>query len=135
MLQIRAETLDWEDDSTWAAATPPCDVVLAADLVYQSTVAPKLLHTISSLLKPDGLFFHVCPVGERDGLEGFLADLGVVDGVKGAGDGNFDLVSATDAPRRYRDNPLASASEEEYILHFNEMPGTTFRLLEFRRRA
>lgn len=109
-------------------------MVLAADLVYQATVAPALLRTICSLLKPGGLFLNVYPISERDGLDGFLAKLGVKEGNGGSGDGAFDLVSVRDAPRDYRNNPLVSRSEEEYILHFNELPGTTFRLLELRKR-
>lgn len=142
--QVRAATLDWEDESTWTVVEP-CDVVLGSDLVYQATVAPKLLHTVLSLLKPGGIFFHVCPVGERDGLEEFLANLGVVKdgkaegsegvGTKGGQGGGFELVSVTDAPVEYAHNPLVSGSEEEYILHFNELPTTTYRLMECRKRA
>lgn len=145
-MQVHAETLDWEDESTWSAAAPPCDVVLGCDLVYQASVAPKLLHTIFSLLKPGGTFFHVCPVGgERDGLEDFLADLGVVEEGKGVAggaggmgrrhnDSGFELVSVVDAPAEYAENPLVSGSEEEYLLHFNELPTTTYRLMECRKR-
>lgn len=135
-LQVRAVTLDWGDESTWEAAAPPVDVVLAADLVYQATETSPLLHAIFSLLKPGGTFFHVCPVGERDGLEDFLTSLGVNAGgdETAGGDGKFELVSARDAPPEYSQNPLISGSEEEYMLHFNEMPRTTFRLHELRKR-
>lgn len=137
--QVRAATLDWGDESTWEAAAPPVDVVIAADVVYQAAATSSLLHAILSLLKPGGTFYHVCPVGERDGLEGFLATLGVVeggDGGEGRGEGGgFELVSATDAPKEYGQNPLVSGSDGEFILHFNELPRTTYRLHEFRKRA
>lgn len=98
------------------------------------------------MLKPGGTFLHVCPVGgERDGLEEFLADLGVVEAGKGeagkadgtgrrSNDSGFELVSVVDAPAEYAQNPLVSGSEEEYLLHFNELPTTTYRLMECRKR-
>ena len=161
--QVRAVTLDWGDESTWEEAAPPVDVILAADVVYQADETSPLLHAILSLLKPGGSFFHVAPVSERDGLEGFLARLcgtgGGADrdegeggagaaaaaaaadaattaaggGSDGGGSG-FELVSATEAPPEYTGNPLVSGSQDEYMVHFNELPSTTFRLHEFRKR-
>lgn len=130
-------TLDWGDESTWDAAAPPVDVVLAADIVYQAAETSPLLHAILSLLKPGGSFFHVCPVSERDGLEGFLRTLGAVekgDGETSGGEG-FELVSATEAPPEYCQNPLVSGSEEDFMLHFHELPSTTYLLHEFRKRT
>ncbi|CAM9291854.1 unnamed protein product [Scytosiphon promiscuus] len=150
--EVRAVTLDWGDESTWEQAAPPVDVILAADVVYQAHETSPLLHAILSLLKPGGSFFHVAPVTERDGLKGFLARLcgtststtstaegaGGVDGAGNAGDNNncsgFELVSATDAPPEFTQNPLISGSEDEYMVHFNELPSATFRLHEFRKR-
>lgn len=141
-------TLDWGDQSTWQEAAPPVDVILAADVVYQANETSPLLHAILSLLKPGGSFFHVAPVSERDGLEGFLAHLcGTADGGGGEGEGGvaagggggnekssgFELVSATEAPPGFTENPLISGSEDEYMVHFNELPSTTFRLHEFRK--
>lgn len=126
-------TLDWGDKSTWQEAAPPVDVILAADVVYQANETSPLLHAILSLLKPGGSFFHVAPVSERDGLEGFLAHLcGTADGREDRGSG-FELVSATEAPPEFTENPLISGSQDEYMVHFNELPSTTFRLHEFRK--
>lgn len=135
--QVRAVTLDWGDESTWEDAAPPVDVVLAADLVYQATETSPLLHAILSLLRPGGTFFHVCPDSERDGLKGFLTTLGAIEREDGAPRENagFELISATEAPAEYSHNPLISGSEEDYLLHFNELPTSTFRLHEFRKRA
>lgn len=130
--QISAVMLDWGDESTWEDAAPPVDVIVAADIVYQATQTSPLLHAILSLLKPGGTFFHVSPVGERDGLEGFLNTLEAGGG--GNKDGGFELVSVTDAPPEYTDNPLLSGSEEDFMLHFHEMPTTTYRLHELRKR-
>lgn len=147
--QVRAVTLDWGDESTWEEAAPPVDVILAADVVYQANETSPLLHAILSLLKPGGSFFHVAPASERDGLEGFLARLcgtGAKTGEGGAaaataaGGGNegggsgFELVSATEAPPEFTGNPLVSGSQDEYMVHFNELPSVTFRLHEFRKR-
>lgn len=136
-------TLDWGDESTWQEVAPPVDVILAADVVYQANETSPLLHAILSLLKPGGSFFHVAPVSERDGLEGFLAHLcGTADGGEeggaAAGGGSkmssgFELVSATEAPPEFTANPLISGSPDEYMVHFNELPSTTFRLHEFRK--
>lgn len=138
--QVRAVTLDWGDESTWDAAAPPVDVVLAADVVYQATQTSPLIHAILSLLKPGGTFLHVSPTSERDGLEGFLDNIGgASSGGEGGGGGcalsGFDLVSVSDAPPEYIQNPLISGSEEDCILHFTELPSATFRLHEFRKRA
>ncbi|CAM9268504.1 unnamed protein product [Ectocarpus sp. 6 AP-2014] len=138
--EVRAVKLDWGDESTWEEAKPPVDVVLAADVVYQASETSPLLHAILSLLKPGGSFFHVAPVSERDGLEGFLARLCGTAGGEGAaagggGDSGFELVSATDAPPEFCQNPLLSGSQDEYMVHFNELPSSTFRLHEFRKRA
>lgn len=133
--------LDWGDESTWEEAKPPVDVVLAADVVYQASETSPLLHAILSLLKPGGSFFHVAPVSERDGLEGFLARLCGTTGGEGAaaggggGDSGFELMSATDAPPEFCQNPLLSGSQDEYMVHFNELPSSTFRLHEFRKRV
>lgn len=127
-------TLDWGDKSTWQEAAPPVDVILAADVVYQANETSPLLHAILSLLKPGGSFFHVAPVSERDGLEGFLAHLcGTADGGKEGEGTGFELVSATEAPPEFTKNPLISGSQDEYMVHFNELPSTTFRLHEFRK--
>eukprot|EP00903_Cladosiphon_okamuranus_P006422 g6284.t1 len=142
--EVRAVTLDWGDESTWQEAAPPVDVILAADVVYQANETSPLLHAILSLLKPGGSFFHVAPVGERDGLEGFLAHLcGTTDGGEegGAATGGgsekkssgFELVSATEAPPEFTANPLVSGSQDEYMVHFNELPSVAFRLHEFRK--
>lgn len=137
--QVRAVTLDWGDESTWEAAAPPVDVVVAADVVYQATQTSPLIHAILSLLKPGGTFLHVSPTSERDGLEGFLENIGkVAGGGEGGGEGGmsgFELVSVTEAPPEYIQNPLVSGSEEDCILHFTELPSATFRLHEFRKRA
>lgn len=140
--KIRAVKLDWGDESTWEEAKPPVDVVLAADVVYQASETSPLLHAILSLLKPGGSFFHVAPVSERDGLEGFLARLcGTTAGKDGAAvngdrqDSGFELVSAADAPPEFCQNPLLSGSQDEYMVHFNELPSSTFRLHEFRKRV
>lgn len=142
--QVRAVTLDWGDESTWGEAAPPVDVILAADVVYQANETSPLLHAIHSLLKPGGSFFHVAPVSERDGLEGFLARLcGVTaEGAEKAAaaaadddDSGFELVSGVDAPPEFSQNPLISGAEDEYMVHFNELPSTTFRLHEFRKRS
>ncbi|CAM9854943.1 unnamed protein product, partial [Hapterophycus canaliculatus] len=124
-VRVRAVTLDWGDESTWEEASPPVDVILAADVVYQAHETSPLMHAILSLLKPGGSFFHVAPVTERDGLEGFLAH---------NNSSGFELVSATDAPPEFTQNPLISGSEDEYMVHFNELPSATFRLHEFRKR-
>lgn len=112
------------------------DVLLAADIVYQATATSPLLHAIHSLLKPGGSLFHVSPVGERDGLEGFLKTLGVSERGDDKHDKGhtFELVSGTDAPAEYSQNPLISGSEETFMLHFNDLPQTTFRLHEFRKK-
>lgn len=126
------------------------DVILAADVVYQAHETSPLMNAILSLLKPGGSFFHVAPMTERDGLEGFLERLcgksssntsaaagGVGDGGSNAeeiGGSGFELVSATDAPPEFTQNPLISGSEDEYMVHFNELPSATFRLHEFRKR-
>ena len=138
--QVRAVTLDWGDESTWGAAAPPVDVVLAADVVYQATQTSPLIHAILSLLKPGGTFLHVSPTSERDGLESFLDNIGgVSSGGKGGGVGcglsGFELVSVSNAPPEYIQNPLISGSEEDCILHFTELPSATFRLHEFRKCA
>eukprot|EP00752_Nemacystus_decipiens_P014334 g12753.t1 len=131
--EVRAVTLDWGDESTWQEAAPPVDVILAADVVYQDNETSPLLHAILSLLEPGGSFFHVAPVGERDGLEGFLAHLcGTAGGENEKGSG-FELVSATEAPPEYTQNPLISGSQDEYMVHFNELPSVAFRLHEFRK--
>ena len=68
---------------------------------------------LNQLLRPGGHFLYVAPSTGRDGLPEFLAGLEGRAGLK--------LVSETAAPEGLLGNPLASGSEDDFLLHFHEL--------------
>ncbi|CAM9377311.1 unnamed protein product [Choristocarpus tenellus] len=135
--KIHAARLSWDDESTWEDARAlKADIILGADLVYQGGAGSALMHALVGLLKPGGTFLHVAPMGDREGLEGFLEGLTATCGSEeGGGGGAFELVQAVDAPEDFRSNPLLSRSEADYLLHFTDLNTFKYRLHEFRRQV
>lgn len=147
-LPLRAHAMDWGEPSSYPSS--PVDVVLGSDLVYQKSIGPllsKVTHTytyvylymcvyiyikhpthhpntiiqqhntpkqvLNQLLRPEGHFLYVAPSTGRDGLPEFLAGLEKRAGLK--------LLSEKAAPAALLGNPLASGSEDDFLLHFHEL--------------
>jgi hypothetical protein len=68
---------------------------------------------LNQLLRPGGRFLYVAPSTGRDGLPEFLSGLGERAGLK--------LVSEKAAPEGLLGNPLASGSDDDFLLHFHEL--------------
>lgn len=121
-------SMDWQDPTTWPktaqGALQRCDVILAADLVYDFATGPLVASVLSGVLKPGGHFLCAAPETGRAGMPEFIASL--------IQDHGLELVESRPAPAEYAKNPLASGDELMCFLHFHELQ-TPFRLFHFRR--
>ncbi|CAM9698042.1 unnamed protein product [Discosporangium mesarthrocarpum] len=116
------------------------DVILGAEIVYQDEGASLLLKTLQCLLKPGGTFLHVSPTDDRAGLEMFLRKLGALKAQghtkeEEINPGEFELISAVDAPQEYVGNPLVSGSEVDFVTHFTDLQTKKYRMYEFQRQG
>ncbi len=149
--RVQASTIDWLDRKTWPQPPTPLqqqkqtspqpqdrfDVVLGSDLIYQASAAPMLRNVIAGLLRPSGTFYYVAPsTTGRDGLSEFIELL--QQPLEMSDDDNnqditsrFELVAANPAPKHYHDNPLCSQDDDDFFLHFHEMPSSQYILYEF----
>ncbi len=80
---------------------------------------------LGQLLRPGGRFLYVAPSTGRDGLPEFLSGLGERAGLK--------LVGEKAAPPALLGNPLASGSDDDFLLHFHELATGehVYRLYDF----
>ncbi|CAM9133122.1 unnamed protein product, partial [Phaeothamnion confervicola] len=119
-------TLDWGDTSTWPVqrSGEGFDFVIGCDLIYHKPAAPLLANAIAGMCRRGGTFLYVAPDTGRDGLPEFFAALALR---------GFAALSAEQAPEHYKENPLLSGSEGDYLLYFNELQ-RPHMLYEFRRR-
>eukprot|EP00051_Salpingoeca_urceolata_P018554 m.261129 g.261129 ORF g.261129 m.261129 type:complete len:279 (-) comp19222_c0_seq4:82-918(-) len=121
--KVSVAAVDWARRHTWPGG--PFEVLLGCDLVYDAQVVPLLVDVVMGLLAPGGTLFYVCGSG-RQGTEELFAAL-QTKGLK------CNLLE--EAPQEYRENPLASGSDDDLHLHFNELDEITYMLAEFHRPA
>lgn len=50
----RVQVLDWCNQTSWIDALPPCDVILAADVVYNAQVHGDFVNMCEALMPDDG---------------------------------------------------------------------------------
>ena len=119
--KVTGMAMDWSDPRSLPS---PVDIIIGADLVYQSAASSLLARTVANMLPPGGEFFYVAPNSGRDGLSTFAAAL-KAEGV--------ELVSKSAAPQRFVTNPLASGDDDASFLHFMELGTVCFELHEFQK--
>jgi len=120
---VHVQRMDWSDESTWP--TESIDFVIGSDLIYQSSIVPRLKKVVLGLLHPSsGVFLYVCPDTGRDGLTEFIAEM------KHCG---LHCSKEEIAPDAYKSNPLSNGDDEECFLHFHELGTSTYVLYEFSR--
>jgi hypothetical protein len=92
---------------------------------YTHTHLQTPIQVLDQLLRPGGRFLYAAPSTGRDGLPEFLAGLGERAGLK--------LVAEKAAPEALLGNPLASGSDDDFLLHFHELATGEhqYRLYEF----
>lgn len=119
---VEVRELDWRRRDPATAGT--VDVLLGSDLVYDNELVPPLLELIDHVLAPDGVFYMVAAAGRQ----------GVATLVDALRQTNFEVGEVV-AGEGLKANPLASKSEDELELHFNELHATTHTLYTVRRKG
>lgn len=58
--QMSCLNVSWSDASSYPTE-PPCDVILGADLVYDTEILTYLIPAVVGILKPGGHFLYLAP--------------------------------------------------------------------------